>query len=235
MGLKPSIFPLNVFNNTTEVLGFIGGWNRRVSVMIDGAIGLAKSTDGGHTFHRIADGPILGPNVNEPFLVADPFASRFNAQFHMWYIFGERWTHCDKFHQPERIYKIAHATSLDAIEWKREGDFIISEVFENEECQALPTVIKINERYHMYFCFRYATDFRNSDRGYRLGHAYSDNLSDWTRDDNMLNLHKSLIDNDWDSGMLCYPHAFHYSNRIYMLYNGNEFGKYGFGLAELIQ
>lgn len=228
------IFPLHVFKDNQEILGFIGGWNRRVSVMIDGAIGLAKSTDSGETFQRIGDGPILGPNLKEPFLVADPFVAKNDELYHMWYIFGDIWTYCYKFKQPERIYKIAHATSVNAIDWEREGDFIIPEVFSKEECQALPTVVKIHNRYHMYFCFRYATDFRNKERGYRLGHAYSDNLKDWIRDDNMLNLYKSDDETDWDSGMLCYPHTFQYSNKIYMLYNGNEFGKYGFGLAELI-
>jgi hypothetical protein len=33
--------------------------------------------------------------------------------------------------------------------------------------------------------------------------------------------------------MLCYPHVFELNAKVYMLYNGNEFGRYGFGLAEL--
>ena len=38
---------------------------------------------------------------------------------------------------------------------------------------------------------------------------------------------------DWDSDMLCYPHAFECRGKVYLLYNGNEFGRYGFGLAVL--
>ena len=34
--------------------------------------------------------------------------------------------------------------------------------------------------------------------------------------------------------MMCYPNVFECDDDIYMLYNGNEFGKYGFGLAKLI-
>ena len=33
--------------------------------------------------------------------------------------------------------------------------------------------------------------------------------------------------------MQCYPNVFEMDNEIYMLYNGNAFGKYGFGLAKL--
>jgi predicted GH43/DUF377 family glycosyl hydrolase len=228
------IFPLNVLRDGKTVYGFIGGWNRRVSVMIDGAIGLAISSDEGEVFKRNGNGPILGPNVNEPFLVADPFVLKIDSLFHMWYIFGDKWVYCDKLNQPERVYKIAYATSANLIEWDRSGNFIIPELLLGEECQALPTVIKINDTYHMYFCFRYSTDFRNKNRGYRLGHAYSSDLRDWKRDDDVFNLGKSEIESDWDSEMICYPHLFKYSDKIYLLYNGNEFGKYGFGLAELI-
>jgi hypothetical protein len=229
------IFPLNLLKTDKEILGFIGGWNRRISVMIDGAIGLAKSYDNGETFHRVGEGPILGPNIHEPFLIADPFVLKINDLYYMWYIFGNRWVICEKYKKPERIYKIGYATSKDCINWNRSGKFIINELFQNEECQALPTVVKIDGRYHMYFCFRYSTDFRNKERGYKLGHAYSDNLTDWIRDDNYLNIYKSINTDDWDSEMICYPHAFDLSGQTYMLYNGNEFGKNGFGLAQLIK
>ena len=33
--------------------------------------------------------------------------------------------------------------------------------------------------------------------------------------------------------MMCYPHLFECDGRICLLYNGNEFGKHGFGLATL--
>ena len=31
--------------------------------------------------------------------------------------------------------------------------------------------------------------------------------------------------------MLCYPHVFSCDNQVYMLYNGNAFGRQGFGVA----
>jgi len=35
--------------------------------------------------------------------------------------------------------------------------------------------------------------------------------------------------------MMCYPNIFECNDNIYLLYNGNEFGKYGFGIAKLIK
>src|ERR1039457_2733583 len=39
------IFPLNVLREGDRIFGYIGGWNRRVSVSVDGSIGFAISKD----------------------------------------------------------------------------------------------------------------------------------------------------------------------------------------------
>ena len=127
---------------------------------------------------------------------------------------------------------IAHAVSTDGISWKREGKPIISDVLNENECQALPTVIEHNNRYHMVFCFREATGFRKiKERGYRIGYAYSDDLKNWTRADDEVGIHTT--EGEWDSDMMCYPHVFHCNEKIYLIYNGNEFGRYGFGIAAM--
>jgi hypothetical protein len=56
-------------------------------------------------------------------------------------------------------------------------------------------------------------------------------LVDWTRDD--CNPSLEGLSGEWDGDMQCYPHAFECDGKVFMLYNGNEFGRYGFGLAEL--
>jgi hypothetical protein len=40
-----------------------------------------------------------------------------------------------------------------------------------------------------------------------------------------------VSDSGWDSDMICYPRVFSHVGRLYMLYNGNGYGKTGFGLA----
>jgi hypothetical protein len=84
--------------------------------------------------------------------------------------------------------------------------------------------------YRMYFCYRAALNFRTDrNKAYRIGHAYSGDLRHWTRDDAGAGIEVSP--EGWDSDMLCYPHVFHSDRKTYLLYNGNEFGRFGFGAA----
>jgi hypothetical protein len=227
------IFPMSVMRQGDAIYGYTCGWNRRVSVPVDTAIGLAISHDNGLTFQRICDGPVLAASLHEPYLVGDGFVKAINGTFHMWYIFGTGWKQFSAELSPDRTYKIGHAVSCDGINWvKEEARQIISDRLGIYESQALPSVIKIDERYHMFFCYRQSYDFRvNRDRSYRIGHAYTDNLVDWTREDETPLL--DVSHGGWDSDMLCYPNVFECEDKVYLLYNGNEFGRYGFGLAVL--
>ena len=226
------IFPINVLRHNGQIYAYTCGWSRRKSVPVETSIGLAYSNDDGITFKKAGPGPILTSSLKEPVLVGDSFVKVYNNTFHMWYIFGQRWRSASESEPPARIYKIAHAISGDGVNWKKEGRQIIADVLNEDECQALPTVTKIGDRYIMYFCFREATNFRNNkQRGYRLGYAWSDDLINWTRDDENAGI--GLSETGWDSEMMCYPHIFEIDSKVYLLYNGNEFGKYGFGVAEL--
>ena len=224
------IFPINVLRDNDKLLAYTSGWSRRVSVSIDMSIGLATSVDGGRSFTKYGSGPILTASLHEPCLVGDPFVKKYKETYHMWYIYGTGWKQFNE-ETPERIYKIAHATSKDAVNWQRDSNAIIEEKY-LDESQALPTVIEINGRYHMFFCYRQSYDFRdNKNNSYRIGYAYSDDMKNWIRDD--ANAGIDVSDGQWDSDMLCYPNVFKCDGNIYMLYNGNKFGKFGFGLAIL--
>jgi hypothetical protein len=228
------IFPINPIRVNDKILAYTCGWSRRDSVSIETSTGLAISFDNGKTFVKENVGPVLTSSLKEPMLVGDSFVLYENERYHMWYIFGKRWITTQVNNQPERVYKIAYAHSLNGIDWvKQEGVQIISDILGDDECQALPTVIKIGDTYHMYFCYRQAIDFRtNPDRGYRLGYAFSTDLMHWKRADEQKGI--DVSSDGWDSEMICYPHIFRVDNQVYLLYNGNQFGKYGFGLAKLI-
>jgi sucrose-6-phosphate hydrolase SacC (GH32 family) len=227
------IFPMNVVRYNDRILGYTSGLSRRISVPLETSIGLATSEDNGLTFQRHGTGPVLTSSLYEPFLVCDAFVAVFEGVYHMWYIYGLRWLKdAESNGAPSRVYKIAHAISKDGITWEKEGRLLIDDKLGENECQALPTVVYHNSRYHMFFCYRQPTGFRNvKDRGYRIGYAFSDDLVNWTRNDDEVGI--DVTENDWDSDMMCYPHVFKCDGKVYLLYNGNQFGRLGFGIAEL--
>ena len=148
----------------------------------------------------------------------------------MFYLAGTKWINPNG--KPEIIYKNRMALSEDGIKWTRLNINIIPDVLDENECQAGPDVFYKDGIYHMYFAYREGLDFRNiPGRGYKIGYATSTNLIEWERKDEEAGITYSEI--GWDSTMHHYPHVFELNEKHYMLYNGNDFGKYGFGLAVL--
>jgi sucrose-6-phosphate hydrolase SacC (GH32 family) len=93
-------------------------------------------------------------------------------------------------------------------------------------------VLHVDGRHHMFFCYRRQFGFRTDREGsYRIGYAFSDDLTNWTRDDARAGI--DVSPGSWDSDMQCYPNVFECDGNIYLLYNGNEFGRRGFGVAVL--
>ena len=221
------VMPGAILKVDGEVWLYYVGWLRCQGAPYNHAIGLAISRDGGITFTRAGRGPLFGRTLKEPFLQNSPYVMRNDdGVFHMWYSSGIEWLESEN--RKESIYVLMHATSPDGINWDREGIPCVEYKVEYE-CQTNPTVIKIDSRYHMWFCYRYGLDFRNDKRGYRIGYAWSDDLKTWHRDDESGELPPSS--EGWDSQMVCYPCVVQLNGCLHMFYSGNYFGRDGFGYA----
>ena len=83
----------------------------------------------------------------------------------------------------------------------------------------------------MFFCYRHGRNYRNAERGYRIGYAHSKDFVVWTRDDARAGLIPSQ--EGWDAEMVSYPHVLQIDGRTYMFYLGDFVGRWGFGVAEL--
>ena len=205
------------------------GWTRCESVPFNSAIGVAHSYNLGKTFEKLGKGPLLSYSFDEPFLLGSPKIKFFNNTWYLWYAAGSEWI--ENNGHPEPVYKIRIATSVDGINWMKGGRNQIESRLEDNECQASADVFFYENRYHMYFSFRYSLGYRSENSGYRIGYASSDDLRIWKRDDSKAGI--TLSEKGWDSQMISYSHTFELNNQMYMLYQGNNFGKSGFGLAIL--
>jgi hypothetical protein len=80
----------------------------------------------------------------------------------------------------------------------------------------------------MWFSKRSINGFRESmESMYRAGYADSNDGVLWQRNDDAAGLHPSGI--GWDSNAIAYPYVRKIKDDFLMLYNGNGFGKSGFG------
>lgn len=225
-----AVYPSSNIRFNDKILLYYAGWTRCQSVPFNTSIGLAVSEDNGETFNRIGPGPILSADIFEPFVLSGPKIRKFNDVWYMFYLAGTKWI--DYHGKPEIVYKNRVATSDDGVNWKRYNQNITPDVLDENECQAGPDVFYKDGLYHMYFAYREGLDFRTTPRrGYKIGYATSTNLFDWERKDKEAGI--TYSETGWDSTMHHYPHVFEVNGKYYMTFNGNDFGKYGFGLAVL--
>jgi sucrose-6-phosphate hydrolase SacC (GH32 family) len=222
-------YPISVIRDQEIVLIYYAGWSRCESVPFNAAIGLAISHDNGDTFSRLGEGPVLSYSPDEPFLLGSPRIRKYNGRWYLWYVSGKEWIKTE--HKPEPVYKIRMASSADGINWVKFGKDLIESKLGEHECQACPDVIFHEGKYHMFFSYRGIHNYKTKEGGYRIGYASSVDMMNWERCDEMVSL--SLSEEGWDSEMICYPHVFMLDGETYMLYQGNEMGRSGIGLAKL--
>ncbi len=116
-----------------------------------------------------------------------------NNKWRMWYASGTKWIALND--RPESLYKIKYCHSSDGIHWKRENITCI-EPKTSLEANVRPSVIKENNKYKMWFCYRGSYDFRDGKDSYRIGYAESLDGIHWTRKDEMAGL--EYYDQEWD-------------------------------------
>ena len=197
------------------------GWNLGVTVPFRNSIGLAISQDGGSTFNKYSEGPILDRNFSEPHFVASSCVIIENGIWKMWYLSCVKWElENDK---PKHYYHIKYAESKDGINWVRNGIVCIDFKSKDEYAISRPCVIKEDGIYKMWYSYR--------GESYRIGYAESTDGIKWERKDEEAGI--DVSESGWDSEMIEYPFVFEHKGKKYMLYNGNGYGKTGFGYAIL--
>lgn len=205
--------------NGKQYLYYIG-WNLGVTVPFRNSIGLAVS-ENGEDFTRYSSGPIVDRNMFEPHFCASCCVLPEKDYWHMWYLSCTGWQMRNG--KPVHKYHIKYAKSRDGINWERAGRVAIDFANEQEFAISRPTVLNDEDRWRMWYSFR--------GESYRIGYAESEDGLKWSRLDSQAGIDVSLT--GWDSEMIEYPFVFDHDGQRYMLYNGNGYGKTGFGLAVL--
>jgi predicted GH43/DUF377 family glycosyl hydrolase len=221
--------PSCIVNHNGRKYLYYQGWNRCVTVPYRNAIGVAVSEDGGTTFRRAFQGPILDRTPLEPYFCATPFVLFDEGLWRMWYASSTGFVCVNG--KPEPLYQVKYAESKDGIVWDRSNEICIPYKFDGE-ANARPCVLKKNHRYRMWYCYRGSVNYRTDKaQSYRIGYAESADGLKWERLDHLVGIDRSSA--GWDSIMTAYPFVYEHRGVIHMLYTGNGFSETGIGYATL--
>lgn len=187
--------------------------------------GLAISENGGTTFKRHSRVPILDRTDDERYFRCGPFVLLDGGLFKLWYIAGSEWTEIGGKTLP--CYDLRYQESQDGIHWASKGKISMEVTNADEHGFGRPWVIKQGpNNYQLFYSIR-----SRSLAAYRLGYAESKNGIDWIRKDNKMGL--DVTPNEFDSNAIMYSSVISVGGNTYCFYNGDNSGKFGFGVAVL--
>jgi len=201
----------------TRRLLFYTGWSRGVTVPFYLAAGLAIGENDG-PFRRLSAAPFLERTTADPLLTASPFVLRDSDRWRMWYVSATEWRATAG--GPRHAYHVRYAESPDGLTWDRRGEVALDYTAPGEHAFSRPCVVRDNDRWRMWFAVR-------GDR-YVIRAADSEDGRTWRRTDT------AGLDpgpEAWECEMVAYPWIFDGHGARYMLYNGNDYGRTGVGLA----
>ena len=179
--------------------------------------GLAVSEDCGESFKRHQKSPILDRTTNETCFRVIHSIIKDNNTFKVYYGGGS-----DLFQSNKPIYDIRYLESESFTKFPDTHSVVIG--LNNSRTRVgRPYVIKEKNLYYMFY------GFSDANTQYKLEYATSTNGVDWKRDDIEIHGDGMLIDNE----MSAYPSIIKVKNKYFIMYNGNEYGKYGIILGEL--
>ena len=206
------------------IIAYYLGWSVGVSVPFTNFIGIAiQENEGGPDFRRVSLAPSVGRSAVDPYSVGYPWVIAKDNGYRMWYGSHLRWGE----NGLEMEHVIKEAVSDDGFNWKASGKIAIplnpndpSEFAVSRPC----VIVESDGGMSMWFARRCP--------GYELAFATSnDDGRTWRRHEDAISW--SDAPTCWDDVEQTYPCVFDHAERRYMLYNGNGYGRSGFGLAIL--
>lgn len=204
------------------------GWNVRDTVPYHNSVGLAVSDDSGVSFRKAFSGPIMDRTAEEPYFCATTCVRVESGIWRNWYLSCTGWDALDGKMEPR--YHLKYAESKDGVTWDRKGIVAIDFSSPDEGAIARATVVQDGTTYKMWYCYRSHDGYRSDpSKSYSIGYAESLDGVVWRRFDEGPVVKKSGI--GWDSEMVAYPEVIDTRWGRYMFYNGNGFGRSGFGYA----
>ena len=195
------------------------GWCLCQSVPWSNTIGLAISLEN-TDYTKYSQAPLLGRDAVDPISTSYPWVIYEDGKWKMWYGTHLKWNDLTKIDLFDHVIK--YAESDDGIHWNKSNHIAINiDKVNGEYAISKPCVLKEDGIWKMWYSYRGVK--------YKIGYAESTNGIDWVRKDELVGI--TISQEGWDSESIEYPFVFKHKDKKYMLYNGNDYGKTGFGIA----
>jgi hypothetical protein len=215
------VVPACVHRVGNQIWMFYIGFQLGVRVRYFMFTGLAISHDGGLSFKRYQDVPLLDRVTGESITRTAPFVMRENDIWRLWYIGGDHFVNVGGKAMPS--YSIRYVESENGLNWREPSQEVLPINGDDEIGFGRPWILAGPDCYRMWY------SIRTRSRGYQLGYAESPDGKAWTRLDHLIDL--DISPSGWDSEMIGYSALFPLRAGLAMAYNGNDYGRTGFGLA----
>ncbi len=220
------VLPNCILEKNSKKIVFYTGVNTGTTVNFRNSIGIGEWDLDNEFIKRLYPGPIIDRTKDFPQFVATPHVIYHENIFKAWFSTGKEWRKSNNKVVP--CYQIEYAESEDCINWKRNGEIAIDFRDQYEYALGVPRVFtNLGLKNQLWFSARAS----KKNETYRIFYAESNDLKNWERKDSQSGI--DVSSKGWDSEMICYPYLFKHKDSIYMLYNGNGYGKSGFGIAVL--
>jgi hypothetical protein len=219
------VTPLSVVPDGARLRIYYAGWQLTPRARYLLFTGLAFSDDGGSSFVRYQETPVLDRGPKE-FLVRSGAYVMQDAENGLWKIWYAASSSLINYAGKETpTYHMAYAESIDGIHWPQSGTVVLKPQG-SEFGFGRPHIRKTKGAYELWY------SVRSHSQMYRIGYATSEDGLQWVRRDPEGELAPSK--SGWDSEMTGFPSIIENDHGTFMFYNGNGFGLTGVGVARLL-
>lgn len=203
----------------SKLFAYYLGWTIKKTTPLSNEIGIAY-VDKNYNFHRIQNLPVYGRTEIEPLTFGYPTIFKYKQKTSLYYDAIDEWDENNL-----KMYKSYLRQAYLSINsgWTLENKQLIK-LNLLERAITRPSLFTYKNKLIMV----YSLDINGN---------YTLAASELNKENKWISIKKFEFiasGKEWDNNSICYPCTFKFNKEVYMLYNGNQYGKTGFGIAKLI-
>jgi hypothetical protein len=205
-----------------RLMAYYLGWSVGRNVPFSNFVGVAVGDRNGDRFEKPFLAPIVGRSEVNPFSLGYPWVLKIGELWRMWLGSHVAWGPVGL----DMKVVIKTADSTDGLAWQSSPKIaidLLGSLDPEEFAISRPVVLAEPDGYSMWYGRRFLN--------YRLGYAVSADGDTWDRRDDDIVMTGPA--GAWEAAEMTYPCVFDHGGRRYMLYNGDGYGRTGFGIAIL--